>query len=207
MPKLIPFILSLLIAGHLTTESLAKPTSDPYQLIDSQALARDVLQKVQGQLSSFFNMSLRTPVEIHLVEGKEMDRLLGQSPYHGAEIGLYTGITNGKHQIYVMKGWARDYASGITAHELTHAWQQENAPFNQEQVIKEGFASWIEYQYYDKIGAYSYAQRTKQQSDPVYGVGMQAMLDAEDAIGVKAMCQQMRRTVTLKDLPKPVKSK
>lgn len=185
----------------LTAVAWARP-ANPYDVIDKQGQAQEVLQVVQGQLVSFFGMKLRIPVAIHLVEPKEMDKLLGDSPYHGAEIGLYTGVRDGRHQVYVMKGWSRDYASGITAHELTHAWQYENAPKSQDQVVKEGFAKWIEYRYYDRIGAYTYSNRELKTADPVYGVGFFAMLDAEAVLGPTKLADEMRRITTISELPK-----
>lgn len=180
----------------------AKPAANPYQIIDQQAQAQDVLREVTGAMGSQFGMRLSKPVEIHLVEPSVMDGLLTKSPYKGAEIGLYTGVKNGKHQVYVMKGWARDMCAGITIHELTHAWQEENAPYAQNQVLKEGFAMWVEYKYFDATGAYTYAQRIRETADPVYGVGFLAVLDAESAVGASGVPPLMRKANGVEDLPK-----
>lgn len=196
----------LFISFLLTGLALAK-SPDPYQVIDKQPLAEEILREVQATMAQKFSLRLTKPVEIHLVEAKEMDGLVGNSPYKGAEIGLYTGVRNGKHQVYVMKGWARDYCAGITAHELTHAWQEENTPRTQEQALVEGFAKWVEYKYYDAIGAYTFADRMRSTADPVYGVGFFALMDTERAVGQAKVADTVRKAVSLSDLPKLPKTK
>lgn len=190
-------MLACLCAGA----AIAK-APDPYEVIDKQAQAEGVMRDVVATMSSRFGLRLSMPVQLHLVEPKVMDELLGDSPYHGAEIGLYTGIANGKHQLYVMKGWARDYCAGITAHELTHAWQQENVPADQDLVLREGFAKWVEYKYYDLTGAYTYSQQVRETSDPVYGVGFFAVLDTEAVVGATKVADTMKNARSVKDLPK-----
>ena len=197
--------LLIIVIGTLLTGLVAAKAPDPYQVIDKQAQAEEVLRTVQSTMAAQFNLRLTKPVQIHLVEATEMDGLLGDSPYQGAEIGLYTGVKSGKHQVYVMRGWARDYCAGITAHELTHAWQEENAPRGQDQVLVEGFAKWVEYKYYDAIGAYSFADRMRSTADPVYGVGFFAMQDLEQVVGQSKVADTMRKAVSVKDLPKKTK--
>jgi hypothetical protein len=199
MKRILPAMLFalLLLAGWAQAKA-----PNPYELIQEQAQAEDVMRSVQATMQQQFGLRLIKPVQIHLVEPAEMDKLLGDSPYKGNEIGLYTGVRGGKHQVYVMKGWARDYAAGITAHELTHAWQEENVPAHQEQAVKEGFAMWVEYKFYDVTGAYAYADKMRDTADPVYGVGFFAIMDAERAIGQAKVADTMRRAVAIKDLPK-----
>lgn len=191
------------LAALCGVAALAK-APDPYEIIDKQAQADGVMRDVLSLMGSRFGLRLSKPVQNHLVEPSVMDKLLedDDSPYGGAEIGLYTGMENGKHQLYVMKGWARDYCAGITAHELTHAWQEENAPPDQDDVLSEGFAMWIEYRYYDAIGAYTYSQQMRETADPVYGVGLYAILDAEAVVGQNRVADLMRTARTVKDLPK-----
>lgn len=176
-------------------------SANPYEIIDKPSQADQVLREVTPVLAQQFGLTLRLPVELHLVEAKVMDKMFADSPYKGAQVGLYTGVKNGKHQIYVMKGWARDFCAGITAHELTHAWQQENVPPQQSTVVKEGFAMWVEYKYYDFIGAYTNAQRVRETADPVYGVGFFAVFDVENRLGAGKVAQTMRSAVDVKDLP------
>jgi hypothetical protein len=198
-------LLVLLTCLALLGSALAKPGGNPYEVIDKQAQADAVMKDVLATMGSSFGLRLKYPVQLYLVEPEVMDRLFKESPYKGAEVGLYTGIKNGKHQLYVMKGWGRDQCAGITCHELTHAWQAENAPLHQEQVLKEGYAMYVEYKYYDLIGAYSFSERIRQTADPVYGVGFFAVLDAESVVGPSKMADLMRQANGVKDLPKKKK--
>lgn len=195
-------LLFPIVLGFLCTSVALAKSPDPYEVIDKQTQAEAVMRDVVATMGSRFGLRITTPVQIHLVEAKEMDKLFSGSPYHGAEIGLYTGISNGKHQLYVMKGWARDQCAGITAHELTHAWQTENVPADQDLVLREGFAKWVEYKYYDLIGAYTYSQQIRETADPVYGVGFFAVLDAEAAVGAPKVADLMKGAHSAKDLPK-----
>lgn len=160
------------------------------------------MREVLSTMQSRFNLRLTRQVEMHLVEAEVMDKMISQSPYKGAQVGLYTGVKSGKHQVYVMKGWGRDQCAGIVAHELTHAWQQENAPYDQDLVLKEGFAMWVEYKYFDVTGAFAYAQRIRETADPVYGVGFFAVIETEDAVGANQVAEVMRKAVKVSDLPK-----
>lgn len=174
---------------------------DPYQHIDSDAEAQGLFSEVTSQLKSMYGLTVSTPVELKLVAPAEMDRLLGNNPYKGAEIGLYT-MSGGHHVIYVMQGWSRDLCGGVMAHEFTHAWQQENCPPDQDRMIKEGFAVWISYKYLQHIGAYALALRETRRADPIYGVGIQTMLAWEDKVGDKGMVLLVKSVHTAGDGPK-----
>lgn len=175
--------------------------ANPYEKIEKQAQAEALLNDVQANMASKFKLRLTKPVQIYLVTPQEMDKMMSKSPYKGAEVGIYTGIENGKHQVYVMNGWNRDVCSGITAHELTHAWQEENAPADQAQTVKEGFAMWVEYKFYDMIGAYTAADEMRQTADPVYGVGFFRVLEVEDVVGTAKVADTMRTASQLNQLP------
>ena len=191
--------LTLALVAVLAVAALAKPWK-PYEIVNNQPMAEALMGDMQQALVNDYGMALKHPVETHLVEAEVMDELLEESPYRGAEVGLYTGIENGRHQIYVMQEWSVDLYLGIAAHELTHAWQEENAPANQDQVVKEGFAQWIRFKVHDLTGAYQLAEDIRNLADPVYGTGFHAVLDLEQAVGNDAVVDVMRHAVNLEDL-------
>jgi len=144
--------------------------------------ADDLLSKAQNFLASKFNMTFRYPIRVSFVAGVELDKILGDSPYKGGEVGLYK-FTGGVNQVYLLKDYNYDLTYGCLCHELTHAWQKENCP-NQSLTLKEGLAKWIEYKalYYDR--AYTYANQINQYlADPVYGVGYRFIQKLEDKYG------------------------
>lgn len=177
---------------------------DPYEKIETQAKADEVFKDVQAFLRKNWGFSLSRPVQLALVHESEMDKLLAGNPYKGAEVGLYT-MKDGHHQIYVMRGWNRDYCSGVTAHEFTHAWQADRCPYGQDIVLREGFASWIEMKYYDATGAYQMADNLRQQADPVYGVGIKTMMALEDKIGAKKLVELVQKISTVDEANKVLK--
>jgi hypothetical protein len=172
---------------------------NPYERINDPAQAKEIFQDIREDLKTMFGMTVSGPVELNLVEPKVMDDLFKSSPYHGAEIGLYRHH-NGRHEIYVMKDWSRDLCSGVTAHEYTHAWQTEHCPPGQEQVIREGFARWVEAKYYDKIGAYQMVENLRAVGDPVYGVGYKTMLAWEDKYGAPGLVKLVQKVNTVADV-------
>ncbi len=177
---------------------------DPYEKIEDQAKAQEVFKEVQAFLKKQWGFSLTRSIKIDLVQASVMDKLMSASPYKGNEVGLYM-MKDGQHQIYVMEGWNRDYCSGVTAHEYTHAWQAEHCPSGQDIVLKEGFANWIEMKYYDATGAYQFADNVRQEADPVYGVGVKTMMALEDKIGAKKLVELVQRVSTMAEVEKVLK--
>lgn len=175
---------------------------NPYQTITTNAQIHEILAEVLANLRNHFGIVLQDPVDIHLVNPQTMDKLFANSPYTGAEEGLYTGIKDGYHQVYIMKGWNRDKTEAITAHELTHAWQQENGLMAyQTRPVIEGLAMWVQYKYYQLIGAYQKANDMRNDTaDPVYGVGLHALLDLEQRVGPDHVLQAIVKCHTIKDI-------
>ncbi len=170
---------------------------DPYKVIATQGDLDQVASTVQRLLSSFFSMTFRVPVRFLLVSGKKLDELYA-GEYRGAQIGLYRR-KGADHEIYMIEGKNKDIATGVTAHELTHAWQNENCVPGQSRVLVEGFASWIQYKVYQKTGAYILSQRMLETADPVYGVGFKRMLEWEDKLGERAVIQKAQKARTIDD--------
>ena len=158
-----------------------------------------LIPKVKATLVKEFGIFITLPVDYHLLEGSEMDKIMNDGTYKGAEIGLHRFV-NGRHEVYIMKGMNEDQFCSTLAHELTHAWQIERCVRNQDGVVKEGFARWVEYKYLDLIGAYALANSVKEVADPVYGVGFRKMLDLEDKIGAKEMTNKIKTIVTIDDI-------
>lgn len=138
-----------------------------------------------------FGITIKLPIKCTLKKIKEIDR---DSSLPGGASGLYQ-FQNGTHVIYVEEDLTEDTTIGILAHELTHAWQEENAPPAQDQLVKEGFARWIQYNTLYRIGAYNEANILKDYPDPIYGVGLKKVFEIEDKIGKKNVLDHMRTLV------------
>ncbi len=168
-----------------------------YKIIKTDSDLADVYKESQAIMLRDFGMALRLPVKTQVVSAKKLDEMYG-GIYRGAEIGLYRYTSSG-HEIYIMEDQEKDAAMGTLIHEMTHAWQTECCPRNQETTVKEGFACWVQYKCLDKIGAYILANSIKQQADPIYGVGFKKMLEWEDKVGEKQLPIRIRKIITIND--------
>lgn len=174
-----------------------KKEQEALRLISSQEEAEALLPTVADLLRDL-EIRVRKPLSLTLVTPEQLDAMY-QGVYRGAEIGLYRWESE-KHAVYVMKDLSRDQFVGTLAHEVTHGWQVEECPRSQEQIIREGFANWVEYRLYLKMEAFELAGRVRDHADPVYGVGFKEILALEDALGVRGVVQKVRSVRTLADL-------
>jgi len=163
---------------------------DPYQLIETQQQLEEVYKTVEIFLNGM-GLKLKHPVKVSLLDSKALDKIYS-GPYQGMEVGLH-GMRDGSHLILIIQGETRDSTGGILAHESAHAWEVENCWNLSDQVLSEGFAEWVKYKYYDKIGAYMLMEEMRGVRDPVYGEGLRRMLEWEDRYGVNGVLEQMKK--------------
>lgn len=168
---------------------------DPYKIITSQSDLNSIIAQVRGLLLANFSITFKLPVRSSLVSAAKLDELY-RGAYRGAEIGLYHYAGN-CHDIYIMTDMSRDSVTGTVAHEMTHAWQTDFCPADQDLVLKEGFANWVTYKIMQKIGAFTYAQNILEHADPVYGVGFKKMLEWEDALGERGVVEKVKKARSL----------
>lgn len=173
-------------ADYLDT---VKKNADYLRIINTQSDAAPVFEEALMALSKHLDMRLNLKPGFKLVTPGELDQL-STALERRLHIGLYRW--NGYHNVYIMTDLNRDKFFGVSVHELTHAWQMENAPKDQELVIKEGFASWVAYKILQMDGAYISANEIHNMADPVYGVGFKLMLDLEKAYGANGLIEKMK---------------
>jgi len=189
--------LLMLVTIALMTEAPgpASAQDDPYKIIATQADLDSIVAQVRGLLLANFSITFKLPVRSALVSAAKLDELY-KGAYRGAEIGLYHFAGN-CHDIFIMTDMSRDSVTGTVAHEMTHAWQTDFCPADQDLVLKEGFANWIAYKIMQKIGAFTYAQNILEHADPVYGVGFKKMLEWEDALGERGLVEKVKKARSL----------
>lgn len=178
-------------------DEVKKREEEAARLITAQKDADALLSKIEDFVHGRFGMSVKSPVKVIIATGEQLDSMY-TGAYKGAESGLYK-INGGVHCLYILTGMNKDAFMGCVAHEYTHAWQWENAPNNQDSILKEGFAKWIEYKYYQSAGAYTEANRVMALADPVYGVGFKLMLNVEDKRGEKGVVEFAKKAVKYTD--------
>lgn len=140
-----------------------------------------------------FNMEVTGHVKVGLASAQRLDELYG-GEFVGQELGFYR-FEDGWHDIYIMKDLGRSRCLGTVAHELTHAWQQENCPYNQGLVLKEGLATWVEVKILQADGSYSRSIDVMRGCRGPYWEGLKLLLEIEDKGGQKAVFDYVTKTV------------
>lgn len=95
------------------------------------------------------------------------------------------------------KGLPAATCTALLAHQLTHAWQQENCP-EQSPQLSEGLACWIERRMYLSLGRKDRADAMVRNPDHIHGDGLRLMLHLEERVGTANLLKKVR---TLNDFP------
>jgi len=107
---------------------------------------------------------------------------LGYTP--GQEIrtlGLY--VRNGPTRaIYMLYGLPRLSFRMTVAHEYAHAWQGEQCPLLENEVLREGFAEWVAFYHLLWLGATRAARRMLETAHP-YRPALEHMFQLERQLG------------------------
>lgn len=114
----------------------------------------------------------------------------------GSDIGGYYQAY-APESIWILTGYNREYAIGVIAHELAHAWQSTEAPAKQEKTLKEGFATWCQYKTLMTLGAKSYAKNLFYLSDTDYSRGLRIFLEIEAKNGIQGVINYAAKATTL----------
>lgn len=129
---------------------------------------------------------------LHIVEraellalNKEAGELVGTDAPIGPEqqhlLGYFKRV-NERRDIYIQRLLPAMLFRAVAAHELTHAWQSDNAPSNQSPLIVEGFAEWVAYRTLLVLGQQQEAARLTRRDD-LYGRGLRYFIDLEQQYG------------------------
>ncbi|MFH1452431.1 MAG: hypothetical protein ABIH00_00405 [Armatimonadota bacterium] len=151
--------------------------------------------KLIGKAVKYMNnlgIVVKNKINYYVVTAQQLDSLCKNSPYVGRELGLYK-YEKGRHNIYLMSGIDYDRFMGTCAHEYAHAWQVENCPIDQDDILREGFARWCEIQVLANDGAAAEAQNYRMSADPVYGNGYRLLLKYEDKHGRQGVLDLVKK--------------
>ncbi|MFH0803071.1 MAG: hypothetical protein V2A78_11910 [bacterium] len=166
-------------------------------VIEENGQMNKIIDKALHYLESRFEFVFNRPLAFEFVTREEMDKTLKDG-----HIGFYLkGSDSGQlfHRVYIEKDKMYEEIFDTTLHELTHAWQIENCPPDQDEKIMEGFATWIACKGLFDDGDYAlYHQYIDHMRNPVYGVGFRYILHLEDEIGEKKVVEFMK---TARELP------
>lgn len=184
MKKTVLLVLFIILASIALNAAVINPVNDA-------RTATSLFYKAVGLVNNL-GLSVKGKVVFFAVDEGTLDSLCGESPYKGAELGLYIH-KNGIHNIFAMYGLDPDRFMSTCAHEYTHAWQAENCPRDQDDVLREGFARWCEIKALEADGATAEAENYRMSYDPVYGNGYRMLLMYEDKNGAQAVINLVKK--------------
>ncbi|WP_022901088.1 hypothetical protein [Humibacter albus] len=154
----------------------------------------DVFHKVRTNLEVAFDVTVRAPAVVRMVNAKEIARRSGErfqpTPGVDARVLGFAERSRSGFRLYLENGSPKLAAIATLAHELTHVWQYTH--WNERAVLArygkrnrlpvyEGMATWVQIQYLFCIAETGFAERQEayalQRTDE-YGVGYRWFLDA-----------------------------
>lgn len=191
--QILPVFLLLFLLIPLSSRAdyidTVKKDAAALRIINTYPEARPVFDEAVASIGRHLQLRINVYPKFKLVTVNELDQLA-----KGLERRLHIGLYRweGGHSVYILTDMNRDKFFGVAVHELTHAWQMENAPMDQDIVIREGFASWVAYKILQMDGALIAASDIHNMADPVYGIGFKLMLDMEKTYGVNGLIEQMK---------------
>ncbi|MDO5296891.1 MAG: basic secretory protein-like protein [bacterium] len=103
------------------------------------------------------------------------------------------------HTIYVLAGMSRENMSRVLAHELAHAWQNENNPkvSQASERFVEGFAEWVSYKTTEVYGDKKYLEQMLDNQIEDYSQGLQDFLKYEKRFGQNAVLEAAKTKTSL----------
>ena len=138
--------------------------------------ANRLFKETRNFLKSEFGIYFDHPIKFRLVRTDRLTQLDTENSTKGKRRGLFESKSqNNYYTIYMLYGLTENAFQAVAAHEYTHAWQSENCPPEQTELLVEGFARWVEYQVYKKIGDVIETSLIEADNDPVYGKGFKMM--------------------------------
>lgn len=132
------------------------------------------------------NLRLATPGQLAAMSRK----LLKASNKSERHLGMFRQMGD-KYEINIEKDLPKVMYISITSHELVHVWQADNAPPDQELLVKEGFAEYGAYLMQGFHGLDDIKARMDARDD-IYGRGLKMVKQAAARLGDRRLVELMR---------------
>ncbi|NDD29803.1 MAG: hypothetical protein EB084_16215 [Proteobacteria bacterium] len=172
--KLVSAVLAVvaIVAGWSIPTSHAQGGA----VISSEEAANAVLARARAGMRA---VGLTLPRDIPL-KFRTRDELNTENNANGGRTNELDGFYRpyNPEEIWLVSGLSVPRTLGVLAHELTHAWQSENAP-QQDRKLQEGFATWVQYHVLLNEGYASEAAVLTRYGDDDYRGGLLALLALE----------------------------
>ena len=141
-----------------------------------------------GAVEQQLGLKLRVGVAFRLADVPALARLRalgGTSPDNEQVLGIYQRH-GALRVIYVLYGLPKLTFRTTVAHEYAHAWQGENCPLLEDDVLREGFAEWVAYHHLRFLGCTRAAEDMLNSNHP-YRPMFDVVLAIEQQRGVQGV--------------------
>ncbi|HXE73927.1 MAG TPA: hypothetical protein VNO81_14805 [Candidatus Nitrosotenuis sp.] len=162
--------------------------------IGNPVQARLVLAEVRQELAEHFGIRLARPVLLELARPAPLGWKAAVFS-HQANLGRYVPQVLGQgraHQILVAPGLPRARFRAVLAHELAHAFQEEEGLFRGRPALREGMARWVEYHVLRRAGCHREARRLLRIRHYLFGKAVADIVRYEEQHGVAATMAWLR---------------
>jgi hypothetical protein len=163
-------------------------------IIQGDTTVREVYEEAVDGLVTALGGRLQTTPHLQVVTRRRMGEIRRKYERHPDDAASaashhvlgYFVQAHATSAIYVEQFLPRGLLLGTLAHELTHAWQTEQALHLKDALLREGFAEWVAYRVLFARGLAPLAERATRRDD-VYGRGLRHFLDIESRYGVRGV--------------------
>lgn len=155
--------------------------------VRTQAEFVELFKKTRRTMEVVFEISIRAPMEVQMVDAKEMASRAGvtfeAAPGVAARVLGFASSGNGGYKVFVENGAPAMAAVVTIVHELTHVWQFANWEAgmvatrygaDHQLIVTEGMATWAQIQYLLSTKELEHAERHERVAnsrEDEYGVG------------------------------------
>ncbi|MFC1742956.1 hypothetical protein ACFL35_03100 [Candidatus Riflebacteria bacterium] len=165
---------------------------------------------VRKRLENYFGIKIKKDIAFSFVSQKKLNQILKKFK-HGLRgafvsqkliVNRWMGLKQVKKErfkIFVISHLPGGVLESVLAHELMHAWQQENCP-PQELMLKEGMAELISY-LYGQIFKLKISQKISSQNMyPEYRDGLRKALFLKRKYGLNTLLEMVKKASSYSDL-------
>jgi hypothetical protein len=156
------------------------------------ALGLRLFEETVAALIAQFGLELRVGVEFRLVDAPTLARIRAAdstSDPNEKTLGLYHRHGT-LRVIYLLYGLPKLTFRMVVAHEYAHAWQGENCPLLDNDVLREGFAEWVAYRHLLFLGCTRAAERMLTSAHP-YRPYLEQVLAIERRAGLAGVLEHI----------------
>ena len=120
---------------------------------------------------------------------------------HSHLLGAFLKLSQ-RREIVVETGLPRLLMYKVIAHEYGHAWLAENAPFQRDPALSEGFCEWVAFHVLGALNAVT-VQARQRTAAGFYADALRLLLAIEANGGVAAVLAAVRRVSSVESVAAP----